>query len=111
MTALVDEAYKAGGYPFVLLKDHSVDRALLNGAQEEQYNMMADFEANVMKEMDAYIGLRSGSNIFEQSDVPADKMKIQGNTIGKKYIEKFAFQKQNGSFFATQTIQWRSLLK
>ncbi|UYP08483.1 MULTISPECIES: aminopeptidase [Priestia] len=84
VTALVDEAYKAGGYPFVLLKDHSVDRALLNGAQEEQFNMMADFEANVMKEMNAYIGLRSGSNIFEQSDVPADKMKIQGNTIGKK---------------------------
>jgi aminopeptidase len=46
--------------------------------------MMAEFEANVMKEMNAYIGLRSGSNIFEQSDVPADKMKIQGNTIGKK---------------------------
>ena len=84
VTALVDEAYKAGGYPFVLLKDHSVDRALLNGAQEEQFNMMADFEANVMKEMNAYIGLRSGSNIFEQSDVSADKMKIQGNTIGKK---------------------------
>ncbi|MCM3152640.1 aminopeptidase [Priestia megaterium] len=84
VTALVDEAYKAGGYPFVLLKDHSVDRALLNRAQEEQFNMMADFEANVMKEMNAYIGLRSGSNIFEQSDVPADKMKIQGNTIGKK---------------------------
>src|SRR6478609_1372194 len=76
VTALVDEAYKAGGYPFVLLKDHSVDRALLNGAQEEQFNMM--------KEMNAYIGLRSGSNIFEHSDVPADKMKIQGNTIGKK---------------------------
>ncbi|TYR82103.1 aminopeptidase [Priestia megaterium] len=84
VTALVKEAYTAGGFPFVTLKDHAVDRALLNGAQEEQYAMMADFEANVMKEMDAYIGLRSGSNIFEQSDVPAAKMKIHGNTIGKK---------------------------
>ncbi|MDT2045164.1 MULTISPECIES: aminopeptidase [Bacillaceae] len=84
VTALVNEAYAAGGYPFVLLKDHTVDRALLQGAQEEQYSMMADFEANVMKQMDAYIGLRSGSNIFEQSDVPGDKMRIHGNTIGKK---------------------------
>ncbi len=84
VTALVNEAYAAGGYPFVLLKDHTVDRALLQGAQEEQYSMMADFEANVMKQMNAYIGLRSGSNIFEQSDVPGDKMRIHGNTIGKK---------------------------
>ncbi|HWO96340.1 MAG TPA: aminopeptidase [Bacillus sp. (in: firmicutes)] len=84
VNALVKEAYAAGGYPFVLLKDHSVDRALLMGAQEEQFNMMADFEANVMKQMDAYIGLRSGDNIFEHSDVPDDKMKIHGNTIGKK---------------------------
>ncbi len=82
--ALVKEAYAAGGYPFVLLKDHQVDRALLIGAQQEQYEMMAEFEANVMKEMDAYIGLRAGDNINEQSDVPADKMTIHGQTIGKK---------------------------
>ena len=37
-----------------------------------------------MKEMDAYIGLRAGDNINEQSDVPADKMAIHGQTIGKK---------------------------
>ncbi len=37
-----------------------------------------------MEQMDAYIGLRSGDNINEQSDVPDDKMKIHGNTIGKK---------------------------
>jgi aminopeptidase len=84
VTALVKEAYEAGGYPFVLLKDHQVDRALLLGAQEEQYKMIADFEANVMSKMDAYIGLRAGDNINEFSDVPDDKMKISGNTIGKR---------------------------
>jgi aminopeptidase len=82
--ALVKEAYEAGGYPFVSLKDQQVDRALLLGAQEEQFNMMADFEANVMSKMDAYIGLRSGDNISEQSDVPDEKMKLHGATIGKK---------------------------
>jgi aminopeptidase len=84
VTALVKEAYAAGGYPFVSIKDHSVDRALLLGAQEEQYTMMANFEANVMKEMDAYIGLRSGENISEQSDVPDERMKLHSSTIGKK---------------------------
>lgn len=84
VTALVKEAYAAGGYPFVLLKDNEVDRALLMGAEEEHFNMMAEFEANVMGNMDAYIGLRSGNNINELADVPDDKMKIQGQTIGKK---------------------------
>ncbi|MCA1319911.1 aminopeptidase [Bacillus tianshenii] len=84
VVALVEEAYKAGGYPFVSLKDVQVDRALLLGANEEQFNMKADFEANVMKNMDAYIGLRSGDNISELSDVPDEKQKIQGSTVGKK---------------------------
>jgi aminopeptidase len=84
VTALVKEAYAAGGYPFVSIKDHQVDRALLFGAQEEQYNMMAQFEANVMNQMDAYIGLRSGNNINELADVPDEKMKISGRTIGRK---------------------------
>ncbi len=84
VTALVDEANKAGGYPFVLLKDYIVDRSLLLGASEEQFNLIADFEANVMSNMDAYIGLRSGDNINELVDVPDDKKKIFGSTIGKK---------------------------
>lgn len=84
VTALVKEAYAAGGYPFVLLKDQQVDRALLMGAEEEQYNLIADFEANLMSQMDGYIGLRSVSNINEQADVPPEKMKIYGSTVGKK---------------------------
>ncbi|MGM0843897.1 MAG: aminopeptidase [Bacillota bacterium] len=84
VTALVKEAYAAGGYPFVSLKDHAVDRSLLMGAHEEQYEMMAEFEAGVMDKMDAYIGLRSGDNINEHADVPGEKMKIQGSTVGKK---------------------------
>lgn len=84
VSALVNEAYKAGGFPFVSLKDHQIDRALLMGGQEEQYNMMADFEAEVMKNMDAYIGLRAGNNINEFADVPDEKMRLQGKTVGKK---------------------------
>ncbi|NEU29975.1 aminopeptidase [bacterium LRH843] len=84
VTALVQEAYNAGGYPFVLLKDHRVDRSLLLGATEEQLSMMASFEAQVMSEMDAYIGLRAGDNISELSDVPNDKIALHGKTIGTK---------------------------
>ncbi|KOO46806.1 aminopeptidase [Priestia koreensis] len=84
VNALVKEAYAAGGFPFVSLKDHSVDRSLLMGAQKEHFDMIADFEANVMSNMDAYIGLRAGDNISEHSDVPAESMKVHGETVGKK---------------------------
>ncbi|MGM9988872.1 MAG: aminopeptidase [Bacillaceae bacterium] len=84
VTALVAAAYEAGGYPFVSIKNHEVDRALLMGATEDHFNMIADFEADVMSKMDAYIGLRSGDNINELADVPADKLKVQGDTVGKK---------------------------
>lgn len=84
VNALVKEAYAAGGYPFVLLKDHQVDRALLLGAEEEHFDLIAEFEANVMKKMDAYIGLRSGDNINEHADIPDDKVKIHGKTVGVK---------------------------
>ncbi|GAE25809.1 aminopeptidase [Halalkalibacter wakoensis JCM 9140] len=84
VTALVQEAYNAGGLPFVLLKDHQVDRSLLMGAEQEQLEMMASFEAQVMSEMDAYIGLRAGDNISELSDVPSEKMALHGKTVGTK---------------------------
>ncbi|WP_054637658.1 aminopeptidase [Thalassobacillus sp. C254] len=82
--ALVKEAYSVGGQPFVTLKDYTIDRALLMEGTEAQYELMADFEAAVMEKMDAYIGLRAGDNIAELSDIPADKMSLQGRTIQTK---------------------------
>ncbi|UCZ52316.1 aminopeptidase [Bacillus shivajii] len=84
VNALVESAYEAGGIPFVSLKEHEVNRTLLMGASEEQQQLTAQFEANVMKEMDAYIGLRAGDNINELSDVPADKMSLHQKTVGTK---------------------------
>lgn len=82
--ALVQEAYKAGGYPFVSTKDQTIERELLLGAQEEQFNLIAEFESAVMAKMDAYIGLRAGNNINEHSDVPAENMKLYGRTVQTK---------------------------
>jgi aminopeptidase len=74
--ALVEEVYAVGGIPFVSVKNHQLLRALLMGATAEQWQSMARFEAARMKEMDAYIAIRSGENASELSDVPADRMKI-----------------------------------
>lgn len=80
--ALVEEAYKADAIPFVSLKENEVNRSLLIGASKEQQELTAEYEAYVMKQMDAYIGLRAGDNINELSDVPSDKMSLHQQTVG-----------------------------
>ena len=74
--ALVKEVYKAGGLPFVTIKNDEIKRALLNGCSEEQIRLMAEFELMRMREMDAYIGIRAGSNANELGDIPDDRIKL-----------------------------------
>jgi len=76
VTALIEQAYAAGGVPLVTIKDRSVDRALLMGCSLEQMRLMAKYEAARMSDMDAYIGVRSGDNAAELADVPQDKLEI-----------------------------------
>ncbi|MGM8215650.1 aminopeptidase [Bacillaceae bacterium W0354] len=82
VSAIIEEAYKAGGHPFVELKDPKVMRSLLLGANEEQLKAWEKYESTVMNEMDAYIAIRSGDNINELSDVPSDKNKLFSQTVG-----------------------------
>lgn len=81
---LIKEAYEVGGLPFVLLKEPKIERTLLMNTDQKRLEMVADFEANVMKNMDAYIGLRSGGNISELSDVPGKKKELYNKTVGQK---------------------------
>lgn len=76
VAALVKEARAVKAVPFVTIKDSRVQRALLMDATEEQLKMMAKYEAARMEDMDAYIGIRSGMNISETSDVPSEKLDL-----------------------------------
>ncbi|MCL2696123.1 MAG: aminopeptidase [Clostridiales bacterium] len=69
--ALVGETYRAGGLPFVWLRDKAVDRALLLQGTPEQFQSMAEWDAAAMSAMQAYIGIRGGANAAETADVPA----------------------------------------
>lgn len=73
---LIKKVYQAGGIPFVSIKNPSVDRALLMGASQEQMQLMAKYEGARMSDMQAYIGIRSGNNAAELSDVPGEKMEL-----------------------------------
>lgn len=84
VNALVAEAYKIGGEPFVLLKDARIERTLRMGATLPQFEKMAAYEEQVMSDMDCYIAIRSGNNINEFGDVPAEKTEIYEKTIWAK---------------------------
>jgi aminopeptidase len=74
--ALMQEAYKAGGIPYVTIKNNEILRVLLTECTELQLKEMASFEIARMKEMQAYIGLRAGENVSELGAVPPEKMSI-----------------------------------
>ena len=80
---LIRVAYQAGGVPFVTIKEPAVTRQLLLSASQAQLERMAAWECARMSEMDAYIGLRSGCNPSEMSDVPAEQMDRYERLYGK----------------------------
>ena len=81
---LIREAYRVGAVPLVTIKDSEVNRALYMECTGEQLEMMARYEGARMEEMDAYIGVRSGGNSSELSDVPAEKMQLYMKHVWEK---------------------------
>ena len=76
VTALIREAYAAGAEPIVVLRDMAVQRALMLGATAEKWDEEARIDADRMRAVDAYIGLRAGVNAYEQADVPPEKQRL-----------------------------------
>jgi aminopeptidase len=74
--ALIRAVVEAKGLPIVKLHDATVSRELIRNASEEQYDILAKNNLDLMKETDCYIAVRGSLNITENSDVPADKMKM-----------------------------------
>jgi aminopeptidase len=74
--AMIRAVSDAKGIPIVKLHDSVVSRELMFHASEEQYDVLAKNNLDLMKETDCYIAIRGSHNITENSDVPADKMKM-----------------------------------
>jgi aminopeptidase len=73
---LIKEAHKIGAYPFLSVKNRSLVRELLLGTSDEHMTRIADLEAERMKKMQAYIGIRGSKNSSDWSDIPGDKMNL-----------------------------------
>lgn len=72
--ALVRAAQERGALPYVNIQRARITRELLQGATVVQYGTTAAIELQRMKRMQAYIAVRGSDNIFETSDVPADRV-------------------------------------
>jgi len=74
--ALVRAARRRGAHPCVQLHRARITRELTLGAEEASSAIHAEVEYHRMQKMDAYIALRGSDNIFEASDVPADRVQM-----------------------------------
>ena len=74
--ALVRATRVRSAVPIVQISHGRVNRELLLGANNAQFETISKLQLHRIKRMDAYIALRGADNIFELSDVPAGKMKL-----------------------------------
>ena len=73
---IVKEVYAAGGLPFVNISSEIIDRELLLHTTEEQLNLRANVDKELMDKMQAYIGVRSGANTYELADISPENLQL-----------------------------------
>lgn len=73
---LIKEIYKVQAFPFVHLQNSKISRELLLGTSQEHSTLRANYMLPTIEDMDAYIGISGGDNVYELSDVPSQKMQL-----------------------------------
>ena len=79
--ALIRAVKEIGAHAlFPWIQSARVDRECILGASKEQLEATLGWELERMKSIDAYIAVRGSKNVFENSDLPADDIKLATNT-------------------------------
>ena len=79
--ALIRAVKEIGAHPYSQIQSARVDRECILGASKEQLEATLGWELERMKSMDAYIAVRGSKNVFENSDLPADDIKLANKTL------------------------------
>ncbi len=79
--ALVEEAYRAGGQPFIHVFDYELEGALIAGSDTQHMADVTSYELARMRDMDAYIDIRATDNITAWNSIPAEQLA----TYNKEY--------------------------
>jgi aminopeptidase len=74
---LIKYATKKGAVPFWYYNDESLSRQWIGQAKDEQFKKQAKLHLHLMKQADAYIGLRGSDNPFDLADI--DRKQIDKN--------------------------------
>lgn len=77
---VIKEAYRVGAKPFLTVKNRNLMRDLILGGDPSHMEETGRYEAERMKNMDAYVGIRGTLNSSDFSDIPGEKM---GNYMSK----------------------------
>ncbi len=67
-------ATERGATTFWYYNDESLIRQFVRGAADDQFKRQADLHLQLMKEADAYIGLRGSDNPFDLADIPTEQI-------------------------------------
>lgn len=80
---LVDAVHAVGAHPLVALRSNAVNRSLIARGTERQFEIQAAVDLAMMKDVQAYVGIRAGSNSSELADVPADRMALYSRLVSR----------------------------
>ncbi|QDT32050.1 aminopeptidase [Thalassoglobus polymorphus] len=78
---LVEKARAVGGLPVVSWKSNEILRSLYASGDKASLQLVGELEANVMQQMDAYIGIRGAANSDQFADVPGEQMDLMTESI------------------------------
>lgn len=73
---IIGEVTRIGGIPFWYYNDESLQRQWIIGASEKQFAAFGKLHLKLMKECDAYLGLRGSDNPFDLADVNSRQMQL-----------------------------------
>lgn len=80
LRALTKHARELGAHPFVQIQDTEIQRLLLEEGDKIFWANQAEADQKpLMKQMDAFVGIRASLNIYEQSEVSEQANKAYGD--------------------------------
>ncbi len=82
LRALVETAREIGAHPFVQIKDSEIQRMLVETGDEKFWKKQAEIDQlPLMKQMDAFVGIRASLNIYEQAAASKQANKAYSNAF------------------------------
>ena len=78
---IIEEAYKAGGIPFINVENPVLNAAILKQAPAEAFTLQRKWEELRMNEMDAYIGVRATNNSYTMKSIPAKQHELHSTLL------------------------------